>query len=134
MHDLTNPDTIQSIFKKHNFAPNKFLGQNFLVDEEVLEKIVAAADIKEGDGTILDNTLIFAHSDVSYARTHSLDGIPMFTAGRAGGRIKTGMHIAGGGTAGTRLGYTMLRAMGLDVTRWGTQSNETLKEIGEILV
>ena len=35
----------------------------------------------------------------SSARIHSIDGIPMFTAGRAGGRVKTGLHIDGGGTA-----------------------------------
>lgn len=52
MFDLTNPDTIQSLIKKHNFAPNKFLGQNFLIDEKVLEKIIATANIKEGDNVI----------------------------------------------------------------------------------
>lgn len=52
MLDLTNPDTIQAILKKHNFAPNKFLGQNFLIDEKVLEKIIETADIKEGDNVI----------------------------------------------------------------------------------
>lgn len=52
MFDLTNPDTIQSLLKKHNFAPNKFLGQNFLIDEKVLEKIIATANIKEGDNVI----------------------------------------------------------------------------------
>lgn len=52
MFDLTNPDTIQSILKKYNFAPNKFLGQNFLVSEEVLGKIIETAGIKEGDNVI----------------------------------------------------------------------------------
>jgi 16S rRNA (adenine1518-N6/adenine1519-N6)-dimethyltransferase len=52
MYELTNPDTIQSLLKKHNFAPNKFLGQNFLIDEEVLDRIVETADIKEGDNVI----------------------------------------------------------------------------------
>jgi 16S rRNA (adenine1518-N6/adenine1519-N6)-dimethyltransferase len=52
MLNLADPDTIQSILKKNNFAPNKFLGQNFLIDEEVLEKIIKTADIKEGDNVI----------------------------------------------------------------------------------
>lgn len=52
MYNLTNPDTIQSLLKKHNFSPNKFLGQNFLIDEKVLEKIIETADIQEGNNVI----------------------------------------------------------------------------------
>jgi hypothetical protein len=58
----------------------------------------------------------------------------MFTAGRAGGKMKTGYHLSGGGTPGARLGLTCMKVMGLDVTAWGTQSNGTTKEIGEVLV
>jgi hypothetical protein len=32
------------------------------------------------------------------------------------------------------MGYTALKVMGVDVPSWGTQSNTTSKEIGEILV
>jgi hypothetical protein len=94
----------------------------------------AFSKVKEGDGTLLDNMLIYAATDQSFAKIHSIEGLPMFTAGSAGGRIKTGLHIDGGGTAGTRLGYTVMKSMGVDVPSWGTQSNNTAKEIGEILV
>ena len=50
--------------------------------------------IKEGDGTLLDNMLIMAFSDTGYAKIHSIENIPMFLAGRAGGRHKAGQHIA----------------------------------------
>ena len=39
-----------------------------------------------------------------------------------------------GASPGTRVGYTALRLMGVDVPSWGNQSNNTSKEIGEILV
>ena len=94
----------------------------------------AFAKMKEGDGTLLDNMLIYASTDQSLARLHQIDGLPMFTAGRAGGKLKTGLHIAGNGGQGTRLGYTAMKVFGLDNTSWGTQSNNTSKEIGEILV
>ena len=89
--------------------------------------------VKEGDGTLLDNVLIYATTDSGWARIHSLDNIPTFTAGRAGGRIKTGLHIDGGGTPGTRVGYTALKVFGVDVPSWGTKSNNTSREIAEIL-
>jgi len=94
----------------------------------------AFAQVKEGDGTLLDNMAIYASTDQSYARIHSIDNLPMFSAGRAGGRIKTGLHINGAGTTGCRLGYTMMKAVGVDVPHWGNQSNQTNKEIGEIVV
>ena len=96
--------------------------------------VQALANVKEGAGCMLDHVLVYCTTDQSLAKTHSIDGIPMFTAGTAGGRIRTGLHIDGGGSAGTRLGYTAMRLMGMDVASWGTQSNSTSKEIGEILV
>jgi hypothetical protein len=96
---------------------------------------VAALDkIKEGDGTLLDHSLIYAHSDQEYAKIHSLNGIPMFTAGTAGGKVKTGLHIAGAGAPGTNLGYTVQRVMGVDTNSWGVGSNKATNGIGEILV
>ena len=37
-----------SILRKHNLVPRKSLGQNFLIDPAVAERIVAAAEIPEG--------------------------------------------------------------------------------------
>jgi len=95
--------------------------------------VEAFSKVKEGNGTLLDNVLIVANSDHGLARIHSLDGMAMFTAGRAGGRVKTGLHVAGDTTAVTRLGYTAMKVMGLDIRSWGTKSNNTSKEVGEIL-
>jgi hypothetical protein len=94
----------------------------------------AFAEQKEGDGTLLDHCLIMANSDHGLARTHALEGMAMMTAGKAGGRIKTGLHIDGAGSATTRLSYTALRVMGTNVSSFGGNSNATSKEIAEILV
>jgi hypothetical protein len=102
--------------------------------EEWAYYVGALEKVKEGAGTMLDNVLIYATTDQSFAKIHAIEGIPMFTAGRAGGRIKTGLHIDGGGSQGTRLGLTAMRLMGLDMAAWGDQSNNTSKEISEILV
>ncbi|MDA0995077.1 MAG: DUF1552 domain-containing protein [Proteobacteria bacterium] len=101
--------------------------------EEWAHYVQALADFKEGDGSLLDHSLIYATTDQSFAKIHGIEGIPMFSAGNAGGRVKTGLHIDGGGTPGCRLGYTAMRLMGLDVPSWGDKSNNTSKEIGEIL-
>ena len=96
--------------------------------------VEAFTKVKEGDGTLLDNMLLFANSDQSFAKIHGMDGIPMFTAGRAGGKLKGGIHVAGASSPGSRVGYTIQKVLGLDIDSWGTQSNTTSKEIGEIVV
>lgn len=52
MFDLTSLQTIESFLKKYNLAPNKFLGQNFLIDKDVLDKIIETADSEAGDNVI----------------------------------------------------------------------------------
>lgn len=102
--------------------------------EAWVQLVTTFASIKEGDGTLLDHCFIAANTDHSLARIHQLDNLPMFTAGKLGGKVKTGLHIDGGGTTTARLGYTAMKVMGLEMKSWGTKSNETSKEIGEILV
>lgn len=76
--------------------------------------------------------LIFAHSDCSIAKAHAVEGIPMMVACRAGGRIRTGFHLAGRADPASRVGLTLQQAMGLQVERWGVQSMETNRTITEL--
>ena len=39
--------------------------------------------VPEGDGTVLDHSLVFAFTDQSFAKIHAVDGLPLFVAGRA---------------------------------------------------
>ena len=59
--------------------------------------------------------------------------MPMFTAGGAGGRMKTGMHVAASGDPVTRVGLTLQQAFGLPIDSWGTDSLKTSKTISEVL-
>lgn len=90
--------------------------------------------IKEGNGTLLDNTLLFAHSDTAFARGHTLDGVPMMTAGSGGGRLRTGLHIAGNGEVVTRVGLTMQQVMKVPTDSWGTGAMRVTEPLREILV
>jgi hypothetical protein len=89
---------------------------------------------KEGDGTLLDNSLVIAHSETNFAKVHSVEGIPMMLAGRAGGKVKTGLHVAGGSTPASRVGLTLQQLMGVPVDAWGEGSMRTSKAITEIMV
>jgi hypothetical protein len=91
------------------------------------------SSIKEGDGTLLDNCMVFATSETNYARVHTIDGIPTYLAGKAGGRLKAGQHVVGNGDPITRVGFTVMRMMGVPIEKWGTNSLQTNKAITEIL-
>ncbi|MCX6718280.1 MAG: 16S rRNA (adenine(1518)-N(6)/adenine(1519)-N(6))-dimethyltransferase RsmA [Candidatus Staskawiczbacteria bacterium] len=47
--DLTSPKIIKELLSKYNARPSKGLGQNFLIDKNVLNKIIEASDIKPSD-------------------------------------------------------------------------------------
>jgi len=99
-----------------------------------LKTMVETLDsIREGDGTLLDRTLMLATTDTGYARVHSLENFPMITAGGANGRIKTGIHVAANGDPATRVGLTCQQVMGLPVGTWGTDSMETSKPFTEVI-
>lgn len=52
MSELSNFKNTQEIIKKHNFSIQKKYGQNFLIDEHVLNKIIAAAELNKDDYVI----------------------------------------------------------------------------------
>lgn len=47
--NLTHPSELKELLNRHGFAFSKSLGQNFLTDQNVLDKIADAADIKKHD-------------------------------------------------------------------------------------
>ncbi|WP_027092129.1 16S rRNA (adenine(1518)-N(6)/adenine(1519)-N(6))-dimethyltransferase RsmA [Cohnella thermotolerans] len=50
--DIATPNRTKEIIRKHNFTFKKSLGQNFLVDKNILDKIVAAANLDETKGAL----------------------------------------------------------------------------------
>ena len=89
--------------------------------------------IREGDGTLLDQSLFMAFTDQSYARIHSVDGLPILTAGGASGRMKTGYHMVGDNSPVSRVGLTLQKALGVSVDSWGKDSLQVRTPYTELL-
>jgi hypothetical protein len=51
------------------------------------------ASIKEGSGTLLDNTVLVYGGGISDGDRHNHNNLPIMLAGRGGGRIKQGRHV-----------------------------------------
>ena len=49
MDRLTSPRTIKYIMEKYGFKFSKGLGQNFIIDDNVLERIIEGAEISKDD-------------------------------------------------------------------------------------
>jgi hypothetical protein len=91
------------------------------------------ASTPEGDGSLLDNCLVMAHSDHSFAKSHLVAGLPVMVAGQAAGRVVPGVHVRGNGEPISRIGLTLQQVMGVQVGEWGSGSQQTSQPIGEIL-
>jgi hypothetical protein len=89
--------------------------------------------IPEGDGTLLDHSVVMAFTDQSYARIHSVDGLPILVAGGASGKLKTGYHVAGDNSTVSRVGLTLQKALGVAVDSWGADSLQVRTPYTELL-
>jgi hypothetical protein len=76
-------------------------------------------DITEGDGSMLDNMVLLATTDSSNPRLHSLEDYPILTFGSCCGRLVTGTHIRSSGENASRVGLSLIRAMGVPLESWG---------------
>ena len=128
-HQITHDEPIDA---KLGYQPetSRLAG---LVMQALGDFLVELDSVKEGDGTLLDNSLIMAFSDTGYAKIHSIDNIPMFLAGRAGGRHNAGQHIHATGESVTRVSLTAQQLVGAPVGEFGVGSMRTSRAIGEVI-
>ena len=89
--------------------------------------------IQEGDRTLLDNSLVMAFSDTGYAKIHSLENIPVFFAGGAGGRHLAGQHIASEGEPISRLSLTAMELAGVSAGEFGQGAMKTSRPVEEVM-
>ena len=85
------------------------------------------SSIREGQRTLLENSMIVYGSGISDGDRHNHDDLPILLAGSAGGQIQTGRHIKyKNGTPLCNLYLWMMQQMGADVQQFG-DSNGVLK-------
>ena len=101
--------------------------------DEWVYYVQALASFKEGAGSMLDNVLVYANTDQSFAKIHAVDGLPIFVAGTASGRMKSGFHVAGDSSPVSRVGLTIQNAMGVSLDVWGKGSMEIRQPYTDLL-
>ena len=81
--------------------------------------------IPEGEGTLLDHCMIMLGSGMSDGNRHDPDNLPILLAGRGGGSIESGQHLAfnRGSTPLCNLYVAMLQRMGINVKKFGDSTD-----------
>jgi hypothetical protein len=77
-------------------------------------------EIKEGEGTMLDNTVVLVASEITRGNTHSHTDAPFLLAGSGGGYFKTGRSLSFvDKVPHNNLLVSIMNAMGMPVTTFG---------------
>ena len=79
----------------------------------------------DGEGNLLENTLVMYGSPMGDSNVHNHKRVPLFLAGRAGGRLTGGLHVrAADGTPMANAQLTVLHKLGLDMPKFGNSTGE----------
>lgn len=87
--------------------------------EEFAYLLNALRNTAEGDGNLLDNSVILASSDTSSGQRHSIDEYPVLVAGKGGGTIRGGQHIRQVGGNTSRILWQCLKSMDIVLPEFG---------------
>jgi hypothetical protein len=80
------------------------------------------ASIREGEGTLLDHSMVLFASGMSNGNRHSRENLPILLAGRAGGTLRPGRYVDYDWKKRTPLAnlyVEMLRRLGIPTERFG---------------
>jgi hypothetical protein len=90
------------------------------VMEELAYLLDALDAVDEGEGTLLDHSLVLAASEISEGRTHRLDEMPLLLAGGACGSLVKGHHLRSNGSENINHAMlSVLRAFDVVAPTWG---------------
>lgn len=91
------------------------------------------ATIPEGDATLLDRCAIYCSSDLADGQQHTVTDYPVIVAGRAGGALLSGSHIATGGKRTSTVPLALLQAVGVQTTSFGDAMYGATEPLAELL-
>jgi hypothetical protein len=118
-HHQDRPELLEKLAKINVFHSHIF--------SKFLQKLQATPD---GDGSVLDHTMILYGSGLSNPNLHQHDDLPLMVAGGGAGTIKGNRHIrVAAGTPMANLHLTLLDKMGLRVDRFG-ESTGLIESLG----
>lgn len=84
--------------------------------------------IKEGDKTLLENSMVLYGAGICDGDRHNHDDLPLLLAGKAGGKIKTGKHLVfKNNTPMTNLFLSMADKLNIHVDKFGDSTGKIVE-------
>ncbi|MCH9684242.1 MAG: DUF1552 domain-containing protein [Deltaproteobacteria bacterium] len=130
--------TLENHSMSHESSPEMLdlLHQAVVVNMEafayLLEQLAAEP---EGDGSLLDQSVVLLGSDVSEGLTHSPEDMPFIVAGGAGGRLRNpGLHHRDPSRNASDVLLTCAQAVAPQIESIGSQAGYTEQTVAEIMV
>jgi hypothetical protein len=77
------------------------------------------AETPDGTGTLLDNSLVLAVTEIQHPETHGQNNMPFVIAGKLGGQLRTQRWLKVAGQPHNNLLVSILNLFGLPETRFG---------------
>jgi hypothetical protein len=87
----------------------------------------------DGAGNLLDNSVLYTTSCVAESQTHSGTDYPIVVSGKAGGKLKGDTHVRLFGENVSRVGLTLLTALGSTASSWGMADSMATTGISDLL-
>ena len=93
--------------------------------EQVAYLLDRLQEVKEGDASLLDNSMIVYGSSLGDGHEHSADNLPVLFAGGSNLNLRTGRHLNySRNTDLNRFYLSMLHRLGMNVEEFGTAEDE----------
>jgi hypothetical protein len=87
----------------------------------------------DGAGNLLDNSVLYTTSCVGESQTHGGTDYPIVVSGKAGGKLKGDTHVRLVGENVSRVGLTLLTALGSTASSWGMADSMATTGISDLL-
>ncbi|MBX3019665.1 MAG: DUF1552 domain-containing protein [Bdellovibrionaceae bacterium] len=92
-----------------------------------LQKFLARLKAQnEGGASVLSKSIVVYGCGIGDGRDHSTDNLPMIVAGGGAGKLRPGRVITAQDSSLNNLMYTIARKMGLTISKFGTDGNQTI--------
>jgi hypothetical protein len=102
---------------------DKITAINVWYAEEVKYLLDAMAAVPEGDGTMLDNSIVVWGNELSRGNSHGNYPVPFVFFGSGGGVLQTGRYLQYDDVLHNRMLVSICNLMGLDTSTFGDQDN-----------
>jgi hypothetical protein len=93
----------------------------------------ALKGVQEGQGNLLDRSVILASTDVAEGQPHSINNYPILVAGGGGGAlVHPGVHWKGKGNNASDVLLTLQQAMDMPVTEFGAGGGHSVTPVAAL--